>query len=114
MGTVCAASCRSSPHSALIAAAFIRCLTDRSPVLRHGDERVFALCGLAAAQMALRLVFVEHVFYLPIEIRVDLRQPLRYIFMYCGFGYGEFFPSRPHRRLILYNIEGQCYHSLFR
>lgn len=43
-------------------------------------------------------------------------QTVRYCYycMYCGFGYGEFFASRPHRRLILYNIEGQCYHSLFR
>lgn len=68
--------------------------------------------GLAAADMALIHIFLQHLAHLPGQRRVELSQPLGYILVHGGFADFKFAGGAAHCRARLENIVCNAQHSL--
>lgn len=81
------------------------------PVPKDGALSLCALVlfprGQSAANVALRLVFLQHRLHLRVERAVIQRQTLRQVLMYRGLADAEPFGDSANRGPVLYEVKGQ-------
>ena len=81
------------------------------PVPKDGALSLCALVlfprGQSAANVALRLVFLQHRLHLRVERAVIQRQTLRQVLMYRGLADAEPFGGSANRGPVLYEVKGQ-------
>ena len=66
--------------------------------------QVFFFSSQSTTNMTLRFVNVQHFSGLFCKSRIDIQQPLSYIFMNCRFADTKFFCRLPHRRIVVYDV----------
>ena len=81
------------------------------PVPKDGALSLCALVlfprGQSAANVALRLVFLQHRLHLRVERAVIQRQTLRQVLMHRGLADAEPFGGSANRGPVLYEVKGQ-------
>ena len=65
---------------------------------------VFSFSGETAADMPLRFVCGENVFYITVKTTVNMFQPLAYVLMYRTLRNAELLRGEPHGRFVLNDI----------
>ena len=87
------------------------------PVPKDGALSLCALVlfprGQSAANVALRLVFLQHRLHLRVERAVIQRQTLRQVLMHRGLADAEPFGGSANRGPVLYEVKGQLLGPLF-
>ena len=83
------------------------------PVLWDGALSLCALVlfprGQSAANVALRLVFLQHRLHLRVERAVIQRQTLRQVLVYRGFAQAEMLGGGADGGPVLYDVKGQVF-----
>lgn len=91
-------------------------LSDRSPVFPAAGLQpvlIFLLGSQAAADVALRLIDVQHHPCLGRQSRVDVGEAVGDVFMHRTLRYSKLFRCLPHRSILVYDVIGDLDRPFF-